>query len=139
MHLGSLQTGHLDQNAIQLLGIFSCIGNGLPANFFERAHNSLIWGSDGQPLCPGTGAPEDHERILRLLIEFGLVIPLPNNGGDTIMIHPEVPRLLSSFSSDDERNEWKLLAINAVLHAYPKDAQLSPVEYARDFQANEYC
>lgn len=128
----SRQIHHLDQDAKQLLGMFSYAGDCLPAHFFERAYNSLVWGPNGQPMSPGTGAPKDHERLLRLLTDHGFVIPLPNNGKDTtILIHPDVTRQLST-SSEPDKKRWKLLAINAILHAYPKDAQLSPVEYAQD-------
>lgn len=123
------QLGEIDRD---FLGMISAVGGCFPSDLFAQAHKSLNWGPHGQAIWPGPGVPEGHEETLDRLKNGGFIIHLPNNGvgiGTTIMIHPEVPKLLSCFGQIFSR-KWKRLAAKAVLHAYPKDPQLRPIEYA---------
>lgn len=125
-----LKIDGLNEVTTEFLGIFSYVGDSLPIQFFDKAYSSVIWGPNGQPICPGNGVPEGYDRMLCTLMEKELIIPFPNGGpGTRLMIHPEVPGVLSRFNKVVREN-WKYLATCAIFHAYPKDAQLSPIEYA---------
>jgi hypothetical protein len=125
----SLNISQLNERDRDFLGMISAVGGCFPSDLFDQAHNSLNWGPNGQAICPGSGVPDGHEETLGRLKKGGFIIPLPNNGvGTTMMVHPEVPKLLSCFGQVSSQ-KWKRLATNAILHAYPKDAQLRPIEY----------
>jgi hypothetical protein len=125
-----LNINQLDEDTRELLGTISSVGDCFPSQLLDCARNSLVWGPNGQAICPGSGVPEGYDQMLDRLRKGGFTIPLPDIGaGTTMMIHPDVPGMLSCFSQVDTER-WKRLATNAVLHAYPKDAQLRPIEYA---------
>lgn len=128
MSSSSLRISQLGGNTRELLGIISSVGDCFPCYLFDYARNSLIWGPNGQATCPGAGVPEGYDHMLDCLREGGFTIPLPDIGtGTTMMIHPDVPGMLSRFGQVDAER-WKRLATNVILHAYPKDAQLRPIE-----------
>jgi hypothetical protein len=132
----SFNLSQLDEDSREFLGMISSVGDCFPSDIFDRAYNSLSWGPNGQAICPGSGVREGHKQILERLKENGLIIPLPNNGvGTTMMIHPEVPGMLSCFGQMAAKR-WQRLATNAILHAYPKDAQLRPLEYVEHKEGN---
>ena len=134
----SLKLNQLDADTIEFLGIISSIGDCFPRYLFDLAHNSLTWGHNGEAVCPGVGVPKGYDKMLDRLRKGGFTVPLPENGTDTMMmIHPDVPGILSCFDQV-AAERWKRLATNTILHAYPKDAQLRPIEYAEHKHSTVY-
>lgn len=124
-----LEISQLEEDAKELLAIVWLAGGCLPSRFFERANRNLTWGSDGATIFPGSGAPEAYEQIIDNLVRESLIVLLPSNGSETLMvIHPRVPTFLA-HQSQVHMEKWKYLTVKAIFHAYPKDPQLLPMAY----------
>lgn len=114
----------------ELLAVLWLAGGCLPSRLFERADHNVAWGPDGAAVYPGFGAPEGYNRIIDILAKERLIIFLPRNGSETlIMTHPEVPTLFAN-QGQAHMERWKYLAAKTIILAYPKDPQLLPMEYA---------
>lgn len=124
-----LEINHLAENAKELLAMLWLAGGCLPSTFFERADHNVVWGPQGAAIFPGSGAPEGYDQIIQYLAKERLIIILPRNGSEALlMTHPELSTFFFNHTQV-QMERWKYLAAKAIVYAYPKDPQLLPIEY----------
>ena len=116
-------------DSVELLMLLVSLGENLNMEFIRRLrHQKLTWGSHGgiqlqePPIIPVV-TDENRFRIAMRTLEVHFVVSIKDT---SVLVAPGVQE---NIESSTEMVEWKLKALEAVLHVFPEHRQLEPLLY----------